>query len=220
MTQNAYGTTILVPIRKILCFLWASFTLTWLCAETAFAADPPGPPSQNAIIQEVVRVANAYIEHGPCEASRADPSVVATMSPYTSDVAAGRAAAKYAVLWAGDINCSRGSGTNTMNILLVEKRGADPPRIVGVNDVEDAASFERIVAATSDSLTVDVYTWADDDPHCCASKYERWTLRREPDSRPGMPKGHYMWNVVDSKPAPPVPLKPGEKKLPTAKLKQ
>jgi hypothetical protein len=93
-----------------------------------------------------------------------------------------------------------------------------PSWTFGVEEVGDAASFERIVATTPDSLTVDVYTWADDDAHCCASKYERWTLRREPDTRPGMPKGHYMWNVVNSKPAQPVPLKPGEKKLPTAKL--
>ncbi len=94
-----------------------------LRAETALCADAPSTTSQKAIIQEVVRVANKYIDHGPCEPSRAEPSTVATMSPYTPDVEAGRAVAQYVVVWSGDIGCRGGSGTETMNYLLVEKRG-------------------------------------------------------------------------------------------------
>ena len=48
------------------------------------------------------------------------------MIPYTPEVAAGHGVAKYAVLLSGDIDCANGSGTNTMNILLVEKRGNAP----------------------------------------------------------------------------------------------
>jgi len=126
-----------------------------------------------------VRVANKYIDHGVCEPTRAEPNSVAAMSPYTPDVEAGRAAAEYVVIWAGDIGCRGGSGTNTMNYLLVEKRGVTPARIVGVGEL-DGASIERIVATTPDSLTVDAYTWGPDDAHCCASVFERWTFRREP----------------------------------------
>jgi len=180
----------------------------------AFSADAPGTLSQEPTIQEIVRVANRFIEHGPCEPSLAEPSVVATMRPYTPDVRAGRAAAEYAVLWSGDINCMGGSGTNTMNFLLIQKRAAAPARIVGVDEITGAASIERIVAATPDTLTIDVYTWAPDDSTCCPSRYERWILRREP----GVEKDHYTLRRIDSKPAQPVSLQPSQKKLPTARL--
>jgi hypothetical protein len=197
--------------RFLLPIVWASLVLSSLCAETAFGADASSPTSQKAVIQEVVRVANKFIDHGPCEPSRADPSTVATMSPYTPDVEAGRGAAEYVVVWSGDIGCRGGSGTNTMNYLLVEKRGVTSARIVGVGEL-DGASIERIVAATPDTLTVDAYTWGPDDAHCCASVYERWTFRLEFS----VATGSYALKHVDSKPAEPVPLRPGEKRLPTA----
>jgi hypothetical protein len=200
------ATRILVPMMPVF------FVFSWLRAEMALCADAPSPPSQRAIIQEVVRVANKYIDHGICEPSRAEPSTVATMSPYTPDVEAGRAAAKYAVVWAGDIGCRNGSGTNTMNYLLVEKRGVTSAHIVGVGEL-NGASIERIVAATPDTLTVDAYTWGPDDAHCCASVYERWTFRLEFS----VATGSYSLKHVDSKPAKPVPLRPGEKRLPTAR---
>jgi hypothetical protein len=192
--------------------VWTSLTSVCLCAETAFATDAPSTSSQEAIIQEVVRVANKYIDHGPCEPSRAEPSVVATMSPYTSDVEAGLAAAEYVVVWSGDINCSNGSGTYTMNFLLVEKRDTSAAQIVGLGKITGAASVERIVGATSDSLTIDVYTWAPDDARCCASRYERWTLHLEP----AVQAGRYTLKKIDSKAAKPFPLRPGETRLPTA----
>jgi hypothetical protein len=198
-------------IPRLLPIVWASFMLSSVCADTAFGADAPSPPSQKAVIQEVVRVANKYIDHGPCEPSRADPSTVATMSPYTPEVEAARAAAMYVVVWSGDIGCRGGSGTNTMNYLLLEKRGLTSANIVGVGQL-NGASIERIVAATPDSLTVDVYTWGPDDPHCCASVYERWTFRLEFS----VATGSYSLKRIGSKPAEPVPLRPGEKRLPTA----
>jgi hypothetical protein len=212
---DAFATERRVAFRLLLPMVWASLVVSCLFAETAFGADAPSPPSKQAIIPEVVRVANKFIDHGPCEPSRAEPSVVATMSPYTTDVAAGRGSAEYAVLWSGDIDCRNGSGTNTMNFLLVEKRGAAAARIVGLGEIIGAASVERIVAVTPDSLTIDVYTWGPDDAHCCASLYERWTLHREPDVQT-VYKGRYTLKMVDSKPAEPVPLRPGEKRLPTA----
>jgi hypothetical protein len=200
-------------IRLLVPILWASLTLSCVCAEIAFGADAPAPSSPEAAVREVVLVANEFIEHGPCEASRADPSVVATLSPYTTDVAAGHTAAEYAVLWGGDINCSGGSGTNTMNFLLVEKSGVAAARIVGVGEIVGAQNVQRIVSTTPDSLTVEVYTWGPDDLACCATVYESWILRREP----GVKKGRYILKRVNSKPATPVPLSPGEKKLPTAR---
>ena len=194
----------------------ASLMLCCQCLQTAFAADAPAVPSQDATLQEVVKVANKFIET-TCEPSLAGPNTVATMIPYTPEVAAGHGVAKYAVLWSGDIDCANGSGTNTMNILLLEKRGNARARVVAIDDVEGVANFERIVATTPDTLTVEVYTWGADDPPCCGNQYERWTLKRVPDTRPGMPKGRYMWNAVDSKPAQPTPLKPGESSLPTAR---
>lgn len=193
--------------------VWVSFVLSFLCVRIAFCADAPSPPSQKVVIQEVVRVANKYIDHGVCEPTRAETSSVATMSPYTSDVEAGRAAAEYAVIWAGDVGCRGGSGTNTMNYLLVEKRGVTPARIVGMGELE-GASIERIVATTPDSLSVDVYTWGPDDANCCASVYERRTFRRQPAAQPG----EYTLELIGSKPTEPIPLRPGEKKLPTASL--
>ena len=190
----------------VLCLLWGR----------AGFADAPGVPGQDAVILEVVDVANKFIKT-TCEPSLAAPNTVATMVPYTPEVAAGHGIAKYAVLWSGDINCANGSGTNTMNILLVEKRGTGRARVAGVNDVDGVANFERIVGTTSDTLTVEVYTWGDDDPPCCGSQYERWVLRYVPDTRHSMPKGHYRWDSVDSKPAQPTPLKPGESPLPTAR---
>jgi hypothetical protein len=191
-----------------------SLMLLCLHMGAAFSAEAPGTPPQDQAIREVVRVANKFIKHGPCQPSLAEPSVVATMSPYTPEVRAGRAAAQYAVLWSGDIDCRGGSGTHTMNFLLVEKSGAAAARIVGVDSIDGAASVERIVAATPDTLTIDVYTWAPDDSTCCPSRYERWTLRREP----GVAKYHYTLRRVASQPAQPVPLPPGQKKLPTAML--
>lgn len=160
--------------------MWAPLMLSCICTQTAFADDAQSSASQKTITDEVVRVANKFIDHGPCEPSRAEPSVVATMIPYTSEVAAGRATAKFAVVWSGDMGCQGGSGTNTMNILLVEKHGTDAPRIAGVDSIENVDNVQRIVAATPETLTVDVYTWAEDD-------------------------------------AQPVPLEPGERKIPTAR---
>jgi hypothetical protein len=198
--------------RTLMPMMSVFLVLSSLCAETTWA-DAPGPASQKAIIGEVVRVANQYIDHGPCEPSRAEPSSVATMSPYTSDVEAGVAAAEYVVVWSGDIGCRNGSGTNTMNYLLVEKRGVTAARIVGVGELE-GASIERIVAATPDSVTVDAYTWGPDDAHCCPEQYERLTFRHEFSNQ----SGTHKLTLVDSKPAEPVPLRPGEKALPTARL--
>jgi hypothetical protein len=186
------GTSLIAPASerrasfRLLLPMWASLFSTCLCAETALTVDAPTPPSQKAIIQEVVRVANKYID-------------------------AGRAAAEYVVVWSGDIGCRNGSGTNTMNYLLVEKRGVTSARIVGVGEF-GGANIERIVAATPDSLTIDAYTWGPDDAHCCASVYERWTFRLEFS----VATGSYALKLVDSKPAEPVPLRPGEKRLPTA----
>jgi hypothetical protein len=192
--------------------VWVSLVLNFLYAETAFGADTPNQPSQKAIIQEIVGVANQFIDHGPCEPSHADPSVVAAMSPYTSDVATGRTAAEYAVFWSGDIDCSNGSGTNTMNFLLVEKRGAVSARVVGVGSIDGAGNIQRIVAVSPDSVTIDVYTWGPNDPNCCPTAYERWRLHREA----GAEEGLYTLKVVERKPAKFVPLRSGEKRLPTA----
>jgi hypothetical protein len=199
-------------IPRLLPIVWASFILSCLCADIAFGADAPSSATQKAVIQEVVRVANNYIDHGPCEPSHAEPSVVATMSPYTPDVAAGRGVAEYVVFWSGDMDCSDGSDTNTMNYFLVEKRGAVAASIVGVGSIDSAANIQRIVATTSDSVTVDVYTWAPDDGHCCPTAYERWRLHRERDGGPGS----YTLKVIEQKPVRPVPPRPGEKRLPTA----
>jgi hypothetical protein len=119
----------------------------------------------------------------------------------------------YVVVWSGDINCSNGSGTYTMNFLLVEKRDTSAAQIVGLGKITGAASVERIVGTTSDSLTIDVYTWAPDDARCCASRYERWTLHLEP----AVQAGRYTLKKIDSKAAKPFPLRPGETRLPTAR---
>jgi len=99
--------------------MMAMFCVFSLRAETALCADIPSSQSQKSIIQEVVRVANKYIDHGPCEPTRAEPSTVATMNPYTPDVEAGRSAALYAVIWAGDIGCRNGSGTASSAVLPI-----------------------------------------------------------------------------------------------------
>jgi hypothetical protein len=187
--------------------MWALLMLPCLSSQTAVAADAPSPPSQKAIIDEVVRVANQFIDHGPCEPSRAEPSVVATMAPYTPKVAAGRGVAKYAVMWSGDIGCRNGSGTSAMNILLLEKHGTDAAHVVGVNELRGAASIERIVGATADTLTVEVYTRAPGEIR--PEEYERWTVRRERDGQ---------WKKVVTESVDPPPSQPGEKKLPTAML--
>ena len=93
----------------------------------AFGNDAVNASSQDTAIQEVVTVANKVIKTA-CEPSLAVLNTVAALIPYTPDVAAGHGVAKYAVLWSGDINCANGSGTNTMNILLVEKRGTATAR--------------------------------------------------------------------------------------------
>jgi hypothetical protein len=46
----------------------------------------------------MVRIANKFIDHGPCGPIRAEPSVVAAMSPYPPNVEAGRATAEYVVV--------------------------------------------------------------------------------------------------------------------------
>jgi hypothetical protein len=212
---NAFSDKRRSGIRRLVPMVWASLALSFLSAETAFGADTPSPRSQKAIIQEVVRAANKYIDHGPCEPTRAEPSTVATMNPYTPDVEAGRGAALYVVIWAGDIGCRNGSGTNTMNYFLVEKQGVASARIVGIGEL-NGASVERIVAATPDSLTIDSYTWGPDDAHCCATAYVRRTFHLEFS----VATGSYSLKSVDSKPAEPIPLRPGERKLPTAKLDQ
>ena len=198
----ARGVRILTPLVS------AFLALSCLLPEMGVSADAPSPASQKAIIGEVVRVANQYIDHGPCEPSRAEPSTVATMSPYTTDGEAGL----YFVVWSGDIGCSGGSGSNTMNYLLIEKRSAAVARIVGAGEL-DGTTIERIVSATPNSVTVDAYTFGPDDSHCCPSQYERLTYRHEFSVETGV----HRLTLVDSKPAEPVPLRAGEKALPTAR---
>ena len=70
------------------------------------------------------------------------------------------------------------------------------------------------MAATPDTLTVDAYIWGPDDAHCCASVYVRRTFRLEFS----VATGSYSLKSINSTPSEPVPLRPGEKKLPTAKL--
>lgn len=193
-----------IPTRVSM--LWAVLMLSCLFLQAAVAADAPAIPSEDATIQEVVKVANKTIKKA-CEPSLAEPSVVAIMAPYTPEVAAGRGVAKYAVMWSGDIGCRNGSGTNTMNILLVEKHGTDAAYVVGANELRGAASIERIVGATADTLTVEVYTRAPGEIR--PEEYERWTVRRERDGQ---------WKKVVTESVDPPPSQPGEKKLPTAML--
>lgn len=182
-------------------------------AATAQISTPP------EVIQEIVRIANTEIKKTACESSTVDQKVVATLIPYTAEVAAGKATARFAVLWNGDIGCRGGSGTNTVNISTIDKRGTSPARIVGTDTIDNAASIERIISATRDSLIVDVYTWGPNDAHCCASQYERWTLKRMKPTKPWQPDRD-VWDVVDTEPAEPLPDVPNDDKLPTAFMRR
>ena len=95
LLSHASGTTVEFPTRVSM--PWAVLMLSCLFLQAAVAADAPAIPSEDATIQEVVKVANKTIKKA-CEPSLAEPSVVAAMSPYPPNVEAGRATAEYVVV--------------------------------------------------------------------------------------------------------------------------
>jgi hypothetical protein len=197
-------------VKAILC-------LTYLCLfSTAAAASSSHISTSSTVMDEVFRTANTEIKRISCESSEADPRLVTELVPQSNEVAEGNGITRFAVLWSGQLGCGGGSGSTTMNITTLEKRGESRVRIIDTDIIVDAASIEHIVASAPDSLTIDVYTWGPDDAHCCPGNYERWTLKRSTWTKSAQRRIGEGWKVASTKEVEPPASDPNENKLPTA----
>jgi hypothetical protein len=93
--------------------------------------------------------------------------------------------AKYAVLWAGDIGCAGGSGSEETNLSIVTISTGDsyvvaPLLSSPVIQFESPVRFvERIVGNTRDSLILEGKEHGLKDANCCPSIPVRFTLRAD-----------------------------------------
>lgn len=165
-----------------------------LFAANSFAQN--APPVQE-ITKNIIKSVTAYANAISCPGVTVEAKQIAALVPYkTFD---DRMDAKYAVLWAGDIGCAGGSGTEGTNLSIVtvstgDSYVVDPLQSSPVIQLESPVRYiERIVGNTRDSLVLEGKEYGPNDSNCCPSLRVRFTLRADE-------KGN--WKLVEKKAMP------------------
>lgn len=177
-------------MKKIVVALGCSALMSSSFAQSA-------PPVQE-ITKQIIRSVKAYANSISCGRVEISPKDIVALVPYKS--IDDREAAKYAVLWSGDIGCIGGSGTEGTNITIVTVGAGDSFVVnplqsspaIEFNSIA-ARGFPKIVGNTSDSLVLDglEYDPSGKDAMCCPSVPVRVTVHVDE-------KGN--WKVVEKKP--------------------
>jgi hypothetical protein len=138
------------------------------------------PPVQE-VTKQIINSVTGYANAISCPGVKIDPKQIAALVPYkTFD---DRPDAKYAVLWAGDIGCAGGSGTEGTNLSIVtistgDSYVVDPLQSSPAIQFESPVRYvERIVGNTKDSLILEGMEYGPKDSNCCPSIKVRFTLR-------------------------------------------
>jgi hypothetical protein len=141
--------------------------------------------NQSQLKKDAYKVARRYIESISCETISSPKNLVALIPWKDCSDFDERYAARYALLWDGDIGCAGGSGTSIPHITIL-KLGAgsqfvvDPALSSPVRDFElPAQVFTRILRVKADRILLDALDWGPDDPHCCASVPVRILLKQD-----------------------------------------
>lgn len=171
-------------------------TLSIVLGAAALAQDSTVPSTQ-AQTKAIISAVKKFSESISCTGAPPESQYIAAMIPYKTVEA--RLETKFAVVYHGDIGCAGGSGTSGAAIAIVrigagETFYVSPKESSPVVDDELPRMVERVVGATSDSITIDALTYGKDDPNCCPSIRKRLTLRQ-------MSNGN--WVTVSSKLLPP-----------------
>lgn len=171
-------------------------TLSIFLGAAALAQESPVPTIQTQT-KAIISAVKKFSESISCTGAAPEPQYIAAMIPYKNVDA--RLESKFAVIYHGDIGCAGGSGTSGAAIAVVRIGAGDtfyvsPKESSPVVDDELPRIVERVVGATSDSITIDAKTYGKDDPNCCPSIRQRITLRQ-------MPNG--SWVTISSKLLPP-----------------
>jgi hypothetical protein len=141
-------------------------------------------PSVGEITKNIIRSVNAYGNAISCPNVNVTPKDIAALVPHKTFE--DRDKAMYAVLWAGDIGCLGGSGTETPNIAIVTVSTGDTyvvqPHLSSPAisfEGAHARSFPKIVGNNKDSIVVDGFEYDPQgkDAMCCPSVPVRITVR-------------------------------------------
>ena len=164
------------------------------CATFMSSSFAQSAPPVQEITKQIINSVAGYANAISCPGVKVEPKQIAALVPYkTLD---DRMDAKYAVLWAGDIGCAGGSGTEGTNLSIVtistgDSYVVDPLLSSPVIQFECPVRFvERIVGNTRDSLILEGKEHGPKDANCCPSILVRFTLRADE-------KGN--WKLVEKK---------------------
>ena len=151
-------------------------------------------PSVQEVTKGVIKSARNYASAISCGDAQIDSKNIAGLIPYKT--LEDRLDAKFAVLWAGDIGCAGGSGTEGTNISIVtigagDAYMVDPQLSSPIIGFESPVRFvERIVGNTKDTLILEGKEQGPKDANCCPSIPVRFTLKADP-------KGN--WKMIEKK---------------------
>ena len=164
------------------------------CATFMLSSLAQSAPPVQEVTKQIINSVTGYANAISCPGVKIDPKQIAALVPYkTFD---DRMDAKYAVLWAGDIGCAGGSGTEGTNLSIVtistgDSYVVDPFQSSPAIQFESPVRYvERIVGNTKDSLILEGMEYGPKDSNCCPSIKVRFTLRVDE-------KGN--WKLVEKK---------------------
>lgn len=148
------------------------------CLTPSFAQSAP---PEKEITTKIIRAVTGYANSISCPNVKIDPSQIVTLVP--DQEIGDHNLAKYAVLWLGDVGCWCGSGTEKTNIAIVTLNcdyTVDPLRSSPIIKFRSPVRYvERIIANTSDSITLEGMKYGPEDARCCPSIPVRFTLKED-----------------------------------------
>jgi hypothetical protein len=145
------------------------------------------------VMKQAFQKASEYARSISCEASTDEENLVALIPWRNLEDPTERFAARYALVWWGDIGCHGGTGTVIPGIVIVQLGagysffvvpGASSPRI----KFEVKARAPRVIKATENELTLSALDYAPNDPHCCPSISVQVRLRED---------GQGNWRLIE-----------------------
>jgi len=157
-------------------------------------------PAQE-ITKRIIESATAYANAISCHSGTIKPNQIAALVPWNR--CNRRHAAKYAVLWNGDLGCQGGSNSSESYLSIVRVSSTGHSFFVALFESSPVIQFEfpvryvdRVVGNTQDSLILEGVVHGPNDGLCCPSVKVRFTLRVDE-------KGN--WKLVEEKPLNRVP---------------